>query len=43
MQHVAAKLSLPVAVGSTVNIQYVRGLGVVTGRGIGLDVGGVGR
>ena len=43
IRHSLAKLSMKVEVGQVVDIKYAGGVGVVSGRGIGVDVGGVGR
>ena len=41
--HAARALSLPVVVGQVVDIKYVGGVGVVSGRGIGMKASGVAR
>jgi DNA (cytosine-5)-methyltransferase 1 len=39
VRHDAGKLSAPVAKGEVAHIRYVGGVGVVSGRGVGVDVG----
>lgn len=39
VRHDAGKLSAPVVKGDVAHIKYVGGVGVVSGRGVGVDVG----